>query len=507
MMELMWFCVGVLTSLSAILIMMLSKHYRFNWIAWGGLGTGAFLILFTIAWSVGSVLEGVPRAASMGVIFFAMPGIVLVTAIWKYINAKLPRVSVVKVSEIAAISTDTGITATPLRPKTALTTPAETSRLTTGIRTGLRYAAYAALLLAFVFGKATSKKDYEGMVKAHFPDVTLAKVNENPLVFQLGEKKGDMGNYVMIQEGQGYGGPFVIGVRIMDDAKVHEVMLLDSRETPAFLKMIQDAQFGKQFIGKHVSDDFIVGVDIDAVSRATISTMAGTEAIRRGAHTAATRYFKLKPEWKKVPWKLGLGEILIVVLFILAFFSKMHSHKILKYIYLAATIGVVGFYLNASISIGNLSGLLMGYIPGVRDHIIWWVLTVGTVATILLAGKNVYCFRICPFYGIQFLLGKISGSRMQLSSALLARSKTVTNVLLWLALMIIFLSSHPSLGAYEPFAMMFSLQGIGVQWYILPISIIGAFFITNFWCRFFCPVGRSLTTILQLRKKVFSLFK
>jgi hypothetical protein len=88
----------------------------------------------------------------MGVIFFAMPGIVLVTAIWKYINAKLPRVSVVKVSEIAAISTDTGITATPLRPKTALTTPAETSRLTTGIRTGLRYAAYAALLLAFVFG-------------------------------------------------------------------------------------------------------------------------------------------------------------------------------------------------------------------------------------------------------------------------------------------------------------------------------------------------------------------
>jgi hypothetical protein len=292
----------------------------------------------------------------------------------------------------------------------------------------------------------------------------------------------------------------------MDDAKVHEVMLLDSRETPAFLKMIQDAQFDKQFIGKQVSDDFIVGVDIDAVSRATISTMAGTEAIRRGAHTAATRYFKLKPEWKKVPWKLGLGEILIALLFIFAFISKIHSHKILKYIYLVATIGVVGFYLNASISIGNLSGLLMGYIPGARDHIIWWVLTVGTVLTILLIGKNVYCFRICPFFGVQFLLGKISGSRLQFSPMLLNQSKTVINVLLWLALMIIFLSSHPSLGAYEPFAMMFSLQGIGVQWYILPIAIIGAFFITNYWCRFFCPVGRSLTTLLQWRKKVFSLF-
>ena len=504
MMELMWFCVGVLTSLSAILIMTLSRQYRFNWIAWGGLGTGAFLILFTIAWSVGSVLEGVPRAASMGVVFFAMPGIILITVVWKYIETKLPRVSTVKPSGAPASAIDTPARS-PL--KAEIETPVEKSRLASGIRTGLRYTAYAALLLAFIYGKATSKKDYEGMVRSHFPDTSLTKVNESPLVFQLGENKGDMGNYVMIQEGQGYGGPFVIGVRIMDDARIHEVMLLDSRETPAFLKMIQDDQFEAQFIGKHVSDDFIVGIDVDAVSRATISTMAGTEAIRRGAHTAATQYFKLNPEWQKVPWKLGLGEILIVVIFILAFISKIHSQKILKYIYLIATIGVVGFYFNASISIGNLSGLLMGYIPGARDHIIWWVLTVGTVLTILLLGKNIYCFRICPFYGIQFFLGKISGSRLQISPGLLARSKTIINVLLWCALMVIFLTSHPSRGAYEPFAMMFSLQGIGVQWYILPVSVIGAFFITNYWCRFFCPVGRSLITLLQLRRKVFSSLK
>jgi len=496
MMELMWFCVGVLTSLAVILIITLSRQYRFNWIAWGGLGTGAFLILFTIAWSVGSVLEGVPRAASMGVILFAMPGIILVTAIWKYIDAKLPRVSTVKVSDTTVIP-----------PKTAFAPPAEKSRLAAGIRTGLRYAAYAALLLAFIFGKATGKKDYEGMVKAHFPDVSLTKVNADPLVFQLGEKKGAMGNYVMIQEGQGYGGPFVIGVRIMDDAKVHEALLLDSRETPAFLRMIQDAQFDKQFIGKHVSDDFIVGGDVDAVSRATISTMAGTEAVRKGAHLAATRYFQLQPDWQKVPWNFGLGEILIIILFALAFVSKIHRHKTLKYVYMAGTIAAVGFYLNASISIGNLAGLVMGYIPGFSDHIIWWVLTVGTVAAILIMGKNVYCFRICPFYGVQFLLSKISGARLQLSSALLARAKTVTNVLVWTALMIIFLSSNPSLGAYEPFAMMFSLQGIGVQWYILPIAIIGAFFMTNFWCRFFCPTGHALTSVLQLRKIIVSVFK
>ena len=35
------------------------------------------LILFSISWSVGSVLEGVPRAASMGLLLFGFSGMVL----------------------------------------------------------------------------------------------------------------------------------------------------------------------------------------------------------------------------------------------------------------------------------------------------------------------------------------------------------------------------------------------------------------------------------------------
>lgn len=501
MMELMWFCVGLLTSLAVILILTLSRQYRFNLVAWGGLGIGAFLLLFTIAWAVGSVLEGVPRAASMGMVLFAMPGIVLLTVIWKYIVAKLPQTAVVQDSTPAAAETEADTASPPPRERIKASAPV------TGITKGIRYAAYAALVIAFIFGKVAGKKDYESMVQDHFNEDKLTRVNADPLVFQLGETIDGKGTYVMIQEGQGYGGPFVIGIRIMDDAKVYEVLLLDSRETPAFLKMIQDANFSDQFIGKHIADDFIVGVDVDAVTRATISTMAGTEAIRKGAHLAATSYFKLPPSWQKVPWKFGLGEFFIIVLFALAFVSQIHKHKILKYVYMAATIAAVGFYLNASISIGNLAGLVMGYIPGIRNHIIWWVLTAGTVAVILLLGKNVYCFRICPFYGVQFILGKISGARLQLPPALLSRAKTVTNVLVWTALMIIFLSSHPSLGAYEPFAMMFSLQGTGMQWYILPIAIIGAFFITNFWCRFFCPAGRALNSILAFRKTLVGTLK
>jgi polyferredoxin len=50
--------------------------------------------------------------------------------------------------------------------------------------------------------------------------------------------------------------------------------------------------------------------------------------------------------------------------------------------------------------------------------------------------------------------------------------------------------------------MMFSLEGLGIQWYILPASLLGAFFVPRFWCRLFCPVGLYLNELVRLRRRV-----
>jgi polyferredoxin len=191
----------------------------------------------------------------------------------------------------------------------------------------------------------------------------------------------------------------------------------------------------------------------------------------------------------------------------MAFIPKIYKEKPWKYIYMAATIAVVGFYLNAAISVGNIGGLAMGYIPGIKDHLIWWILVVGTVLSVVILGKNVYCYRVCPFYGIEYLLQKISGMKLNPSRTLLKRARSAVNFLLWLSLMVIFLSKHPALGSYEPFAMMFSLNGTGIQWFILPLSLIGSFFMSTFWCRFFCPCGHALTNLVQFRKKLIQIFR
>jgi len=495
-----WYFLGLLTTGSNIFLWHFSKRYQLNWLAWSGLTLGIVLILFSIAWSVGSVLEGVPRAASMGLLLFGFSGIVILTLAFRYTLTKRPQMP-----QTAAEPALPEEIKTHVVPKKAA--PGKASIVSPYFSVALRYGAYISLIIALVIGLASEGKNYEAMVQDKFKDQKLTKANDNPVVFQLGEKGDGPGNWVLIQEGQGYGGPFVLGIRIMEDAKIHEVIPLDHKETPAFVKKIEDAKYRDQFIAKKVNNDFIVGVDINVVSGATVTTMAAAEAIRNGAHLAAVEKFKLDPKWKRVPWKIGLDEILILAIFVLAFVPKIYKEKPWKYIYMVATIVIVGFYLNAAISVGNIAGLALGYIPGIKDHLIWWILVVGTVLGVIFLGKNVYCYRVCPFHGIEYLLQKISGMKLNPSRALLKRARFIVNFLLWLSLMVIFLSKHPALGSYEPFAMMFSLNGTGIQWFILPLALIGSFFMSTFWCRFFCPCGQALTKMVQFRKSALNLLQ
>ena len=67
MMMITFYIVGILAAGSAWWLIRLSQRYQINWIPLTGLAIGIAMILFCIAWSVGSALEGVPRAAAMGV--------------------------------------------------------------------------------------------------------------------------------------------------------------------------------------------------------------------------------------------------------------------------------------------------------------------------------------------------------------------------------------------------------------------------------------------------------
>ncbi len=221
-----WFVSGLLTTGSGIFLWHFSRRHQLNWLAWTGLVIGLGNILFSIPWAVACVLEGVPRAASMGLLLFGFSGIFILTFAFRYSVTKLPRIAPAPIEPALP-------RAAMIREKPAKAEPAKPSVFSPYLSAAVRYGAYASLLIALVVGLASEGKDYEGMVRAKFAGQELTKVNDDPVVFQLGAQGEGPGNWVLIQEGQGYGGPFVLGIRIMADGRFHEVMPLDHKETPA----------------------------------------------------------------------------------------------------------------------------------------------------------------------------------------------------------------------------------------------------------------------------------
>jgi hypothetical protein len=88
MIDLTWYILGTLTGVAIYYMYLLSEKLADTWLNWAGLGTGIALILFSIAWGVGAVLEGVPRAGSMGLLLFGFPGLTTLTLTLKRIMSQ-----------------------------------------------------------------------------------------------------------------------------------------------------------------------------------------------------------------------------------------------------------------------------------------------------------------------------------------------------------------------------------------------------------------------------------
>jgi Na+-translocating ferredoxin:NAD+ oxidoreductase RnfG subunit len=364
---------------------------------------------------------------------------------------------------------------------------------------------FTTLVMAFVIGQIAAKPDYQALLKALLADHKLTLVTEaegGQIVFHDDTE----GNYVIISEAEGWGGPLIIGIRASAEGQIAEILNLGNKETPAYFEKLKKNRFFRQFAGKKVSADYLLSEDINAVSGATISCQGFTTAVRNAMHIAATEHFKLKPTWKQPAWNIGVKEIGLMAVFALAFFVSYAKGRPAKWGLLAmpwVALGYVGIYTNSSLSIGQLAGIVLGYIPDFQEHTLWWIMVIGALGSVLILAKNIYCGQVCPFQHVQRGLNKISGINLAVRPGLQKSSRTVVGWMTWTALMLIFLSSHPTLGSYEPFSMMFSLTGAGIQWYILPLSLIGSFFVLNFWCRLFCPVGLVLNKTVRVRRSVF----
>lgn len=366
--------------------------------------------------------------------------------------------------------------------------------------------AIASLLIAFYIGQSNTKEIDLISHSQLFQEYQIDKIcNKKGSV--IAYKGNNLIGYVSCGESQGYGGPLKVMILADSLGKIINLELLHDSETHAYIQKLKNKHYFDQYQGKAINDQFLIQDDISAVSGATISSNAIALASKDASWKLASHQFFLELPDSDVTWKFGLYEIFVILIFILALTATQLKNKKLRYLALSSSFIVIGFLINASISLSHIGRLVLGFIPDIRLHLVWWILLIGNLIVISILGKNIYCNSICPFHAGQILLNKISGINFKISPKLSRYLIKTPTFLLWLSLILILISKNPTLAAYEPFAMFFSLEGAGIQWYILPASLIGSLFISNFFCHYFCPVGASFRWLIEIRRNLINQLK
>ncbi|BAX82196.1 FMN-binding protein [Labilibaculum antarcticum] len=366
--------------------------------------------------------------------------------------------------------------------------------------------AFASLLIAFYIGQSNTKEIDLISHSRLFQEYQIDKIcNEKGSI--IAYKGNNLIGYVSCGESQGYGGPLKVMILADSLGKIINSELLHDTETHAYIEKLKNKHYFDQYPNKILNDKFLIHDDISAVSGATISSNAIALASREASWSIASHNFSMDLPDVGIGWKFGLYELLVLLIFILAFIATQFKNKKLRYLTLFSSFIVIGFLINSSISLSHIARLILGFIPDIRQHLVWWILLIGNLLIITILGKNVYCNSICPFHAGQILLNKISGINFKIAPQLSRYLIKTPKFLLWLSLLLILISKNPTLAAYEPFAMFFSLDGIGIQWYILPASLIGSLFISDFFCHYFCPVGASFRWLIDIRKKLINQLK
>jgi len=82
-MGMMWFVIGLIVGMTPVIAYVVNSKFDVDLWGWLGMAVGEFLVLFAIAWTVASIAEGEPRAASMGAIMFGAPALIALAASWR----------------------------------------------------------------------------------------------------------------------------------------------------------------------------------------------------------------------------------------------------------------------------------------------------------------------------------------------------------------------------------------------------------------------------------------
>ena len=152
------------------------------------------------------------------------------------------------------------------------------------------------------------------------------EVSSQPPVFIVSFDGTEVG-YVVFGREVGYQSKIETATLIDRDGKIISVETFRQNETPAFYKRLIENNFFNQFEEKNISSGFKSGINIDAVSQATVSSNAAAKSVHESAVYLGNNILNIPVEDLYSTIRFGLTEISILILFLLVILAVCRVDK------------------------------------------------------------------------------------------------------------------------------------------------------------------------------------
>jgi hypothetical protein len=310
--------------------------------------------------------------------------------------------------------------------------------------------------------------------------------------------------YVGVGTASGYGGPMKVAVGVDPSGKVIGIAIIKQRETPAWFTKVMDSGLVKSLLGKGYQDPFQLGRDVDGITGATYTSRAIAASVLNGVRDVAGKQLGLPLPAEASPRiQFGIPEITLIGLFVVGYFGhqgRLKYKKQLRWSGMLIGLVVLGFIYNLPLTLANINTFLMGFWPQWQSNLYWYLLIGGILFVFTADNKNPYCQWFCPFGAAQECVGVFGKAKSYSSSRYHKAFIWLRRGVVWFAIVLALLFRNPGLTSYEIFGTLFSLMGSRLQFILLGIVLIAAFFIKRPWCAYLCPIAPIDEFIRMVRK-------
>ncbi len=378
------------------------------------------------------------------------------------------------------------------------------------IKKVIAWIAFVSLLVLYLHYMYQSHQIDENVID--FLDTyeefdSYENVSNEPVTFKV-QKDGSEVGYLVFGKEVGYQSTIIIATLVDLDGIIINSKTYSQDETPSFYNKLINKKFFDQFEGKSISEGVKINTNIDAITRATISSNAATKAIHEGINYVGQTHLGKEGQNLYTGVNFGSMEIAIIILLLLVILAYKTKNKQLRTLVLIYSVIIIGFKFSLFISYSLFFSFITGNFPSFTSDLKRYLLFFGALAFILTTGKNLYCTYMCPFGAIQELENKFAKLNFFKVSP---KTKKILNVvpgfIAYFALVIAFTTNQTGALSYEPFSLLYGRVGLDIQWLLLPITLFMGLIVMRFYCNFGCPVGFTLNIFLKARRKVVSLWK